>query len=162
MVLDGEKLTERELRTAQPDFAEFFQSLAAARVVMEVRTHSAWARGVVASCGHEVLVANPRHSGGERHVIVLADALEHEERRGAVASIGDQMRTARPDGIGVAGTEPHLLLGLPQEQSEASLQDVERILDLAVAVPRHVLVRRDLEFGDAETQPLGMQRPALD
>jgi hypothetical protein len=72
------------------------------------------------------------------------------------------MRAARPNGIGVAGTEPHLLRGLSQEQSEASLQDVDRILDIAVGVPRHILFRRDLEFGDAETQPLGMQRPALD
>jgi hypothetical protein len=33
--LDGEKLTEGELRTTQKDFAELFQLLAAARVVME-------------------------------------------------------------------------------------------------------------------------------
>src|SRR6185436_10487260 len=56
--LDGETLTEGELRTTQEDFAELFQSLAAARVVMEVGTHSAWARDVVAGCGHQVLVAN--------------------------------------------------------------------------------------------------------
>jgi transposase len=64
--LDGEKLTEGELQTAQQDFAEFFQPLAAARVVMEVGTHSAWARDVVASCGHEVLVANPRQMEGPK------------------------------------------------------------------------------------------------
>jgi transposase len=64
--LDGEKLTEGELRTTQQDFTEFFQSLAAARVVMEVGTHSAWARDVVASCGHEVLVANPRQMEGPK------------------------------------------------------------------------------------------------
>jgi transposase len=64
--LDGEKLTEGELATAQQDFAEFFQSLAAARVVMEVGTHSAWARDVVASCSHEVLVANPRQMEGPK------------------------------------------------------------------------------------------------
>src|SRR6185503_18269156 len=64
--LDGEKLTEGELRTTQEDFAEFFQSLAAARVVMEVGTHSAWARDVVAGCGHEVLVANPRQMEGPK------------------------------------------------------------------------------------------------
>ena len=34
--LDGEKLTEGQLQTTQPDSAEFFQSLARARVVMEV------------------------------------------------------------------------------------------------------------------------------
>jgi len=64
--LDGEKLTEGELRTGQEDFAEFFQSLAAARVVMEVGTHSAWARDVVARSGHEVLVANPRQMEGPK------------------------------------------------------------------------------------------------
>jgi Transposase len=64
--LDGEKLTEGELRTTQEDFAEFFKLMAAARVVMEVGTHSAWARDVVASCGHEVLVANPRQMEGPK------------------------------------------------------------------------------------------------
>ena len=64
--LDGEKLTEGELQTTQQDFAQFFQSLAAARVVMEVGTHSAWARDVVAGCGHEVLVANPRQMEGPK------------------------------------------------------------------------------------------------
>ena len=64
--LDGEKLTEGELRTGQEDFAEFFQSLAASRVVMEVGTHSAWARDVVARSGHEVLVANPRQMEGPK------------------------------------------------------------------------------------------------
>jgi transposase len=64
--LDGEKLTEGELGTTRQDFADFFQSLAAARVVMEVGTHSAWARDVVAGCGHEVLVANPRQMEGPK------------------------------------------------------------------------------------------------
>jgi transposase len=64
--LDGEKLTEGQLRTTELDFTELFQSLAAARVVMEVGTHSAWARDVVAGCGHEVLVANPRQMEGPK------------------------------------------------------------------------------------------------
>jgi transposase len=64
--LHGEKLAEGELPTAQQDFAEFFQSLAAARVVIEVGTHSAWARDVVVGCGHEVLVANPRQMEGPK------------------------------------------------------------------------------------------------
>jgi transposase len=64
--LDGEKLTEGELRTTPQDFAEFFQAMAGARVVMEVGTHSAWARDVVARSGHEVLVANPRQMEGPK------------------------------------------------------------------------------------------------
>ena len=60
-----EKLWPRgNLGTTPEDFAEFFQSMAAARVVMEVGTHSAWASDVVASCGHEALVANPRQMEG--------------------------------------------------------------------------------------------------
>jgi transposase len=35
-------------------------------VVMEVGTHSAWARDVVARNGHEVLVANPRQMEGPK------------------------------------------------------------------------------------------------
>jgi transposase len=64
--LEGETLAEGQLRTTQQDFAEFFQSMAAARVVMEVGTHSAWGRDVVAGCGHEVLVANPRQMEGPK------------------------------------------------------------------------------------------------
>jgi transposase len=64
--LDGEKLTEGQLQTTQQDFAELFQSLTPARVVMEVGTHSAWVRDVVAGCGHEVLVANPRQMEGPK------------------------------------------------------------------------------------------------
>ena len=66
MGLDGETLTEGELPTAQQEFCEFFSALAPARVVMEVGTHSAWARDAVAACGHEVLVANPRQMEGPK------------------------------------------------------------------------------------------------
>jgi transposase len=48
------------LRTTREDLAAFFKALAAARVIIEVGTHSAWVREVVVGCGHEVLVANPR------------------------------------------------------------------------------------------------------
>jgi len=64
--LEGETLAEGQLQTTQQDFAEFFRAMAAARVVMEVGTHSAWAREVVAGCGHEVLVANPRQMDGPK------------------------------------------------------------------------------------------------
>lgn len=64
--LEGETLSEGQVRTTKQDFAEFFQSMVAARVVMEVGTHSAWVRDVVAACGHEVLVANPRQMDGPK------------------------------------------------------------------------------------------------
>ena len=62
--LEGETLAEGQVRTTREDVAEFFQALAAARVVFEVGTHSAWVREVVVGCGHEVLVANPRLMDG--------------------------------------------------------------------------------------------------
>ena len=64
--LDGETLLEGELQTSQQHFSEFFGALAPARVVMEVGTHSAWARDAVAACGHEVLVANARQMEGPK------------------------------------------------------------------------------------------------
>ena len=57
---------EGQLRTRQEDFATFFQGLNAARVVIEVGTHSAWVQEVIRGCGHEVLVANPRLMEGSK------------------------------------------------------------------------------------------------
>jgi len=64
--LEGETLVEGQLRTTQEDVAEFFRALLAARVILEVGTHSAWVREVVVGCGHEVLVANPRLMDGTK------------------------------------------------------------------------------------------------
>src|SRR4029077_3455670 len=51
--LEGETLAEGQLRTTQEDLATFFQGLNAARVVVEVGTHSAWVQEVISGCGHE-------------------------------------------------------------------------------------------------------------
>jgi len=64
--LEGETLAEGQLRTTQQGVAEFFRALNAARVAMEVGTHSAWVREVICSYGHEVLVANPRLMEGSK------------------------------------------------------------------------------------------------
>jgi transposase len=64
--LEGETLAEGQLRTTRQDVAEFFRALNAARVAMEVGTHSAWVREVICSYGHEVLVANPRLMEGSK------------------------------------------------------------------------------------------------
>jgi transposase len=64
--LEGETLAEGQLRTTQQHIGEFFQGLSAARVVLEVGSHSAWIRDVLCSCGHEVLVANPRLMEGSK------------------------------------------------------------------------------------------------
>jgi len=64
--LEGETLGEGQLRTTPQDVAEFFEALNAARVVVEVGTHSAWVREVICGYGHEVLVANPRLMEGSK------------------------------------------------------------------------------------------------
>lgn len=64
--LEGETLSEGQLRTTQADVAEFSQGISAARVVIEVGTHSAWVQEIIAGCGQEVLVANPRLMEGSK------------------------------------------------------------------------------------------------
>ena len=64
--LEGETLIEGRLPMTKQTVAEFFQGLPAARVVIEVGTHSAWVRELISGCGHEVLVANPRLMEGSK------------------------------------------------------------------------------------------------
>jgi hypothetical protein len=47
--LEGKTLAEGQLRTMPPDVAEFFAALNAARVVVEMGTHSAWVQEVICS-----------------------------------------------------------------------------------------------------------------
>src|SRR5436190_13417490 len=56
--VSGEALAQGDLATTKEGFDDMFQAMRGARVVIEeVGTHSAWVRDVVASWGHEVLVA---------------------------------------------------------------------------------------------------------
>ena len=64
--LEGERLSEGQVGTTPADVAEFFGSIMPARVVIEVGTHSAWVQEIIAGCGHEVLVANPRLMEGSK------------------------------------------------------------------------------------------------
>jgi transposase len=64
--LEGETLSEGQLRTTQKDVREFFQALTVGRVVIEVGTHSAWVQDVISEWGHEVVVANPRLMEGSK------------------------------------------------------------------------------------------------
>ena len=56
----GELVNEGRLKTTPDALRERFASLETARVVLETGTHSPWVSRLVAECGHEVLVANPR------------------------------------------------------------------------------------------------------
>jgi transposase len=64
--LGGETLREGQFRTRRQEVGEFFQGLTASRVVIEVGTHSAWIREVIAGLGHEVLVANAQRMEGRK------------------------------------------------------------------------------------------------
>src|SRR5438094_2157925 len=95
----------------------------------------------------------------ERNKIVFTDALQHEEGRRALPAIGDEVRAAGLDRVRVAGAEPDLLLGIAQEEPQVSLQHVERVLDIVVIVPGHLLGGGTLDLGDAETRPRGVRGP---
>lgn len=56
----GEFVEEGRIKTSPEALKERFSSVEPARVVLEAGTHSPWVSRLVASCGHEVLVANPR------------------------------------------------------------------------------------------------------
>ncbi len=71
--LGGETLREGQFRTRRQEVGEFFQGLAISRVVLEVGTHSAWVREVIAGLGHEVLVANARPDRGSVNPSPLGD-----------------------------------------------------------------------------------------
>jgi transposase len=77
--LGGETLAEGQFRTKKQEVAEFFQALAMSRVVVEVGTHSAWVREIIAGFGHEVLVANPRLMEGSKRRRRKSDRIDAEK-----------------------------------------------------------------------------------
>ncbi len=64
--LGGETLRDGQFRTRREEVGAFFRGLAMSRVVIEVGTHSAWVREVIAGLGHEVLVANAQRMEGRK------------------------------------------------------------------------------------------------
>lgn len=56
----GEILEETRLSLMEPVVRRRFCQLPSSRVALEVGTHSPWVSRLLAQCGHEVLVANPR------------------------------------------------------------------------------------------------------
>jgi transposase len=56
----GELVDEGRIKTTPEALRERFAGVPRARVVLETGTHSPWVSRLVAACGHEVLVANPR------------------------------------------------------------------------------------------------------
>mgnify|MGYP001619945492 FL=1 len=56
----GEVIEEGRVRTMEETLQKMFVRLPKSVVAMETGTHSAWVERVVSTCGHEVIVANPR------------------------------------------------------------------------------------------------------
>src|SRR2546427_7272422 len=95
-------------------------------------------------------------SGTKGYEIVLADSLQHEKGRRCRAWIGHQMRAPRGRRESLSGRKAHFLLGLLQEDAQLAREHVERIGDVVVVVPGHLLRRRELELGDAESRARGV------
>lgn len=58
--LSGEVVEEFRVRTTPASLARVFEGKPAMRIALEVGTHSPWVSRLLASFGHEVLIANPR------------------------------------------------------------------------------------------------------
>jgi hypothetical protein len=57
---EGEILREGQVTTTKTGMIQAFSCLGRARIAIEVGTHSPWGDSVIASLGHEVIVAHPR------------------------------------------------------------------------------------------------------
>ena len=57
---EGNVIEESRLRTTVPSLERRFSTLPPCRVVLEVGTHSPWMSRLLAACGHDMIVANPR------------------------------------------------------------------------------------------------------
>src|SRR5215831_20393165 len=57
---DGEIRKEASVRTQRQELVSTFGRLGRQRIAMEVGTHSPWVSRLLASLGHEVIVANAR------------------------------------------------------------------------------------------------------
>src|SRR5690348_16748215 len=100
--------------------------------------------------------------GGQRDEIIFAHALQDQEGERSRAAIRHEMRPPGPDGIDVTGLQPQFLLRVLQKQSHLAFEHVERVGDIGMGVPRHLLGRRELQLRDAKAGAGGMHRAALD
>src|SRR5262245_30604873 len=71
------------------------------------------------------------------------------------------MRAPHAHTVTLSWPEPHFLLWVSQKEPDRALKDIERILDFAVVMPRHLLGRPDLDLADAESWPVGMKLSSL-
>src|SRR5262245_33015466 len=87
---------------------------------------------------------------GQGDKIVVADALQDQKHRGRIAGVGDEVRALRRNGISLSRRQSHLFLRTLKKDSNGPRHDIERVVDVGVIVPGHLLRRADLQFGDAK------------
>jgi hypothetical protein len=97
----------------------------------------------------------------ERHEIVLADSLQDQKHRRRVATIGDEMRALGRHRISLSACQTHVLLRCLQEDPERALDHVERVVNVIVVMPRHLLARADLQLGDADARKAPYSTPIV-
>lgn len=111
----GEIVEEGRLRTTEAALSPRFGALPPCRTVLEVGTHSPWMSRLLASLGHEVIIANPGR------VRLIADSVRKTDR-------SDAETLARLGRI-----DPQLLSPVTHRSAEAQA-------DLAVIRARYALV----------------------
>jgi hypothetical protein len=72
------------------------------------------------------------------------------------------MRPPRRHAAGLAGLEKHVLLRLLQVDADRAFEHVERILHVAVVMPRHLLRWRNPQLVDPEPRARRVLRLVLD
>jgi transposase len=75
---EGQRVEERTVATTESALTRWFADRPHARVVMEVGTHSPWISRLLASWGHEVIVANPSAMYGAQRRRKRNDRLDAE------------------------------------------------------------------------------------
>src|SRR6516164_5199144 len=91
--------------------------------------------------------ATLRHEGNE---IVFANTLQDEKGRRRVACIGDEVRAPRRDREGLAWAQSDIFLGLLEINMDHPLEHIERVADIAMRMPGHLLRGTDLQLSDAK------------
>jgi transposase len=136
----GEVVEEGRIRTTSTAISHRFAGAKQCRVVLEVGTHSPWVSRLLASFGHEVIIANPRR------VRLIADGTQKTDR-------SDAETLARLGRI-----DPLLLSPIVHRPEQAQT-------DLAVIRARHALVSARsslINHVRGAVKSLGARLPACD
>lgn len=99
---------------------------------------------------------------GERYEIVFPGTLQNQKRRCSIAPVGDKVRTTWSNRIGLARRKSHFFLGLAQKDPQLFVQNVKRVLDVRMTMPRHFLRRSNREFRYPESRTHYVMRQARD